>query len=226
MSPVLDARLAAAAALVRPGHRAADIGCDHGLLTAALVGSGRCPFVVAADLRSGPLSVAEKNLTKAGLMDKVSLRLGDGLSVLAPGEVQDVVIAGMGAETICDIIAAAPWLRDPAIRLVLVPATKHSILRRWLCRNGFALREERLAQVGRRFYAVMAAEYSGRPFEPEGEFCLLGLTKGLEGWQAYLRQQLPKLQKYRLGAPLEEQQPIDALLARLKGMLESEPQTP
>ena len=58
MSPVLDARLAAAAALVRPGHRAADIGCDHGLLTAALVGSGRCPFVVAADLRSGPLSVA------------------------------------------------------------------------------------------------------------------------------------------------------------------------
>ena len=35
MSPVLDARLAAAAALVRPGHRAADIGCDHGLLTAA-----------------------------------------------------------------------------------------------------------------------------------------------------------------------------------------------
>lgn len=28
--PHLDARLAAAAAYVRPGHIAADIGCDHG----------------------------------------------------------------------------------------------------------------------------------------------------------------------------------------------------
>ena len=108
---------------------------------------------------------------------------------------------------------------------MLVPATKHSILRRWLCRNGFALREERLAQVGRRFYAVMAAEYRGQPFEPEGQFCLLGLTKGLEGWRAYLRQQLPKLQKYRLGAPPEERQPIDALLARLEGMLEDTAQS-
>lgn len=34
--PHLDARLAAAAAYVRPGHIAADIGCDHGKLSAWL----------------------------------------------------------------------------------------------------------------------------------------------------------------------------------------------
>ena len=38
--PRLDARLSAAFAYVRPGHTAADIGCDHGKLSAALAGSG------------------------------------------------------------------------------------------------------------------------------------------------------------------------------------------
>ena len=141
----LDARLRAAAQLVRRGHRAADIGCDHGKLSAALVCSGRCPFVVAADLRPGPLSVARANMEAAGCADKVDLRLGNGLEVVRPGEAEDIIIAGMGAETICEILEAAPWVKDPAVRLVLVPATKHSVLRRWLCRQGFELKEEKLA---------------------------------------------------------------------------------
>ena len=36
MLPTLDARLTAAAQLVRPGQPVADIGCDHGKLTAVL----------------------------------------------------------------------------------------------------------------------------------------------------------------------------------------------
>jgi len=39
--PTLDARLAAAAELVRPGEPVADIGCDHGKLTAVLENTRR-----------------------------------------------------------------------------------------------------------------------------------------------------------------------------------------
>ena len=45
---------------------------------------------------------------------------------------EDIIIAGMGAETIIEILEAAPWVFDGRYNLVLVPATKHSILRRWL----------------------------------------------------------------------------------------------
>ena len=41
MLPTLDARLTAAAELVLPGKPVADIGCDHGKLTAVLAASGK-----------------------------------------------------------------------------------------------------------------------------------------------------------------------------------------
>ena len=92
-------------------------------------------------------------MTCAPYGDKVQCRLGSGLSVLEPGEVDDIIIAGMGAETIIEILEAAPWVFDARYNLVLVPATKHSILRRWLARRGFALRAETLCQAAGRWYA-------------------------------------------------------------------------
>ena len=197
--PQLDARLSAAAGYVRPGHVAADIGCDHGKLTVDLLVSGRCPKVIAADLRPIPLSKAQENCRKAVCEDRAELRLGNGLEVLQPGEATDIVIAGMGAETIIEILQAAPWVCDPAIRLILVPATKHSILRRWLCQNGFGIEAESLCRAAGRYYSVLCAAYNGAPFEPSGKFCVVGLTPGQPGAAEYRRRQLMKIQKYRRG---------------------------
>lgn len=197
--PQLDARLAAAYAFVRAGRVAADIGCDHGKLSAALAGSGRCPLVLACDLRPGPLEKAR--VTCAPYGDKVQFRLGSGLAVLAPGEAEDIIIAGMGAETIIEILEAAPWVFDARYNLVLVPATKHSILRRWLARHGFALRGETLCQAAGRWYAVMNAQYTGDAREPDGLYCLTGLTQGQPGCADYYAVQNAKLKKYRLGLP-------------------------
>ena len=190
-APRLDARLAAAYDFVRPGHAAADIGCDHGKLSAALAGSGRCPLVLACDLRPGPLEKAR--VTCAPYGDKVQCRLGSGLSVLEPGEVDDIIIAGMGAETIIEILEAAPWVFDARYNLVLVPATKHSILRRWL------------------------AQYTGAAREPDGLFCLTGLTNGQPGCSEYYAVQNEKLKKYRLGLPEgEENEAVGKLIAELE----------
>lgn len=216
--PCLDARLAAAANYVRPGRAAADIGCDHGKLSAWLAGSGRCPRVFACDLRPGPLAKAEK--TCAPWADAVECRLGSGLSVLAPGEASEIIIAGMGAETILEILDAAPWVQDPAYNLILVPATKHSLLRLGLARRGFALLDETLAEAAGRWYSVMNARYDGRHHTPDGWFCLTGKTPGQPGFAAYCAQQYPKLKKYRLGlAPGPEAESVDALIQRLEELL-------
>ena len=212
--PCLDARLAAAAAFVRPGRPAADIGCDHGKLSAWLAGSGRCPRVFACDLRPGPL--AKARAACAPWADVVECRLGSGLTVLRPGEASEIVIAGMGAETILEILDAAPWVRDAACNLILVPATKHSLLRLGLAQRGFALRAETLCQAAGRWYAVMNARFDGRPHTPDAWACLAGLTEDQPGFAGYLAQQRPKVEKYRRGLPPgPEAEAVDALLWKL-----------
>ena len=188
MLPTLDARLTAAAELVRPGQPVADIGCDHGKLTAVLAASGRYPKVIGADLRPGPLAKARQTLENAGCLDRAELRLGDGLSVLSAGEVGSIVLAGVSAQTTWEIIEKAPWVSAVGgPRLVMVPATRHSELRRWLWQHGFALVADRPVQAAGRRYAVTQ--------------CLLGETGRWPEGAGYAAWQRAKLPRMRLGVP-------------------------
>ena len=193
----------------------ADIGCDHGKLTAVLAASRKFPKVIGADLRPGPLAKARQTLEHTGCKDRVELRLGDGLSVLSPGEVGTIVLAGVSAQTTWEILAKAPWvfaLDGP--RLVLVPATRHADLRRWLWENGFALAADRPVQAAGRWYAVMAAEYTGAVHTPPFAECLFGKTREYPEGADYAAWQKAKLPRFRLGVPdgtpLAEE--IDAIL--------------
>ena len=215
MLPTLDARLSAAAALVREGAAVADIGCDHGKLTAVLAASGKYPRVIGADLRPGPLAKAEQTLKNAHCEDRAELRLGDGLSVLSPGEVGTIVLAGVSAQTTWEILEKASWVsRLGGPRIVMVPATRHSELRRWLWGHGFALVADRPVQAAGRWYAVMAAEYTGEEKQAGFAECLFGLTARWPEGAGYAAWQRAKLPRLRLGVPdgtpLAEE--IDAVL--------------
>ena len=58
----LDARLGTIAAMVPRCRAVADIGCDHGLLVAALLEGGRCDYGIAADINPMPLEKARQEL--------------------------------------------------------------------------------------------------------------------------------------------------------------------
>ena len=209
--PHLDARLAAAAAYVRPGHIAADIGCDHGKLSAWLAGSGCCPLVFACDLREGPLQKARA--TCAPWADKIQFRLGSGLSVLQPGEATEIIIAGMGAETVLEILDAAPWVRDERYNFVFVPATKHSVLRKGLAQRGFALKSETLCRAAGRLYTVINAQHTGCAMELTGLPACAANTAGASGWAKSCGQ----TGKYRLGLePGPQADGVDALIQQME----------
>lgn len=199
---VLDARLAAAAELCRPGLPVADVGCDHGKLTAALACSGLYPRVIGTDLRPGPLAKARRTVEQAQCQDRVQLRLGDGLSVLSAGEVGTIVIAGVSAQTAWQMLEAAPWVSDPGgPRLVLIPATRHDELRRWLAGHGFRLVCDRPVEAAGRWYAVMAAEYDGTCRQLTLAQALYGDTGRWPEAAGYQAKQREKLAKLRLGTP-------------------------
>lgn len=152
----LSPRLRMAAELVPEGARLADVGTDHAYLPAALILEGKIPFAIAADLRQGPLARARETVRSCGLGGKVTFRLCDGLRGIRPDEVDAVVIAGMGGETIAGILAAAPWTREQDLPLVLQPMSSMPELRSWLGENGYRIIEEKLAREGDTLYTAFA----------------------------------------------------------------------
>ena len=152
----LTPRLRLLADWVPPGARLADVGTDHGYLPVWLRLHGRVVSAIACDLREKPLSRARETGRTWGA-DGVDYRLGNGLAVVSPEEVDTIVIAGMGGENIAAILARAPWTADGRHTLLLQPQSRAEVLRVFLAENGYAIRREALAEDRGTLYPVMEA---------------------------------------------------------------------
>ncbi|MHB0886043.1 MAG: tRNA (adenine(22)-N(1))-methyltransferase [Bacillota bacterium] len=155
---VLPPRLDCIANKVPPGSVVADIGTDHAYLPISLVLSGRSPRAIGSDTRPSPLAAAVANVMAAGVAGQVELRRGSGLSVLTPGEVDVVVIAGLGGVLTCRILEADPVVRFSVERFVLQPNIGAEVVRRWLEGNQLKLADEDLVEDEGRLYEVIVAE--------------------------------------------------------------------
>ena len=156
----LGARLSAVASSVRRGMTLYDIGSDHAYLPAYLLQNGTVPYAYVCDIAKGPLSKAESTVKTAGVADRVSLCLCDGLKGLDILPPCDIVIAGMGGELIADIIDASPDVKHDGVRLILQPMTKASELRQYLAENGFEFLSEITVTEGKS-YTVISCRYIG-----------------------------------------------------------------
>lgn len=171
----LNNRLLLAAKMVE-GDVVADIGTDHGKLPVYLVLSGKVKKGYACDIKSGPLSFAESLVKDKGLEDKIELILCDGLKNVPIDKLSDIVIAGMGGETIFEILNSAliSGVQFRNINLVLNPMTKAERLRESLYKSGFFIKEEKAVLDSGRVYSVMKCGFSGEKKEICGLFKYLG----------------------------------------------------
>ncbi len=217
--PALDARLAAAAAYVRQGCTAADIGCDHGKLSVALAVQGRCKKIIAGDIRPAPLASAQRLVAEYHCGSVVECRLGAGLSVLHPGEADDVIIAGVSGVTICEILQDAPrgfYETEKELHFVFVPATKHPVLRRFLAENGFHLLDETPVRAAGRYYTVMHAVYTGVPEAHDAFWEVTGCAVHGADAREYLRHEAELLRKEARGASEAEKERLETLAANVE----------
>ena len=142
-----------------------DVGTDHGLLPIYSVNNGKCKRAIASDLREGPLSVAAKNISEAGLNDKVKTLLCSGLDGYEDLGCDTIVIAGMGGLTVCQILQ--DWLSIcdkknyfPGNNIfVLQPNTHEHIIRRFLWDNYFVIEDEHAVKDGAHVYLALKCKY-------------------------------------------------------------------
>jgi len=216
----LDIRLKTIAQMVRPGSRLADVGCDHGYLISALAADGIIPGGIACDINKGPLDNAKAEIAKSRLESVIDCRLGNGLEPVGCGEVDDIVIAGMGGELIAAIIERSGWQCFNGKHFILQPMSRAPYLRRWLKANGFSIRNERACSSNKHVYTVISAVYSGvkHQLEEYNIYCYMGelIHDKSEDAFEYLHRTVSELEKQRKGASFNDAEKAEKLAQLIK----------
>ena len=159
----LSKRLKAVVDMVPAGVTPADIGCDHGYVAIALIREGKCKSVIASDINKGPLKRAEEHIKEAGLSDVIDLRLSDGVKEIRDGEVDTLIISGMGGLLIRDILKNAfEKMKDHLNDLILLPHRDIDIVRVFLRKNGFVIEDEEMVFEDNKYYTVIHAVNNDR----------------------------------------------------------------
>ena len=92
----LTPRLKAIADSILGCKNIADIGSDHAYLPIYLVKNKKTEKAIATDVNKGPANISRERIKHYGLGDIIDVRVGYGLKVLSPDEVNVIVISGMG----------------------------------------------------------------------------------------------------------------------------------
>lgn len=125
-------RLMTAAALVTQGYTLADVGTDHGYIPIYLLQQKKIPAAIAMDINEGPLERAKEHIALYGLQAYIQTRLSDGVAALKPGEVEAVLIAGMGGGLIMHILKDGEKVCQSAKELILQPQSEIERVREFL----------------------------------------------------------------------------------------------
>ena len=220
----IDNRLKVCADMVSGNGIVCDVGTDHAYLPAYLIENNICDYAIASDINEGPLKFAQQTIIKYHIEDKIRLLKSDGLKNIPSENVSDVVIAGMGGETIAEIISGTQWLKS-GVNLVLQPMTRAGYLRKWLYKNGFEIAEEKAVIQDRFIYTAIRAFYSGYKFNIGKVTEIAGrINIETDAGMKYCQNQLSKINNIAMGlskaGKTADSQEYQRIAERLTAMME------
>ncbi|WP_297427026.1 class I SAM-dependent methyltransferase [Clostridium sp.] len=176
-----------------------DVGTDHGYIPIYLIKNNIAKKVIASDINKDPLRKAEINAALDGVLDKIELRLGGGLSPLKNKEAQVVIIAGMGGNLIRDILEKDLNKVKNLDYLILQPAQNPEVLREYLYNNDYEILEEDLCLDENKYYEVFKVRYKlGDYIKLENiyyEISPIMLNKKLPLLKSYIENKIEKNKK-------------------------------
>lgn len=152
MNIKLNKRLTTISVFIEDNSKVIDIGCDHGLLGIYLYQTKENVKVISSDINELPLKKARDNLVKYGLLDKIELKLGNGLECLSD-DTDTVIISGMGGLTIIEILQDIK--KYPNVKKIIVsPNSDFDLTRKMISKLGFKINREVLVKENKKYYLV------------------------------------------------------------------------
>ncbi len=216
----LSKRLISISNFIDDNSKVIDVGCDHALLDIYLFKNKKNISLIASDVRSGPLKQAKRNIDKYNCDIKV--KLGYGISTIE-SDIDTVVIAGMGGDTIIDILNSDSNLLVNVEKMVLSPQSEWMKVRKVISSLGFYISNEILVEDSDKYYLIIEAKKGHKDYNDlELEYGpLLLKNKSLE-FLSYYKKVLAEEEKVLEKIPkekIEEYQNKENEINLLKNMI-------
>ncbi len=167
-----DKRIAAILSMVPQTETVAEIGADHGRISAALVFEKLCQKVLVSDISAASLEKAKQLFQRMGIMHRAEFRVADGFEGMH-GNPGAVIIAGMGTNEIIKILQNGGNCCDDCV-MILQSITDIPQLRAFLDASSFRILDESIVFFRGRFYVTLKAFKEEMPFVglTQKEICL------------------------------------------------------
>ena len=138
--------------VIPPSYTFADVGCDHGYVSYAMLKSSKCEKVYYSDISEKCLSKAKSLLAEYEEQGKAKGIISDGLKKIPPCDT--VLIAGMGGEEIIRILSLSEWKPK---QLVLQPMKNCDRVRLYLVENGYKIDYDSMFFSKDKYYDLIVA---------------------------------------------------------------------
>lgn len=218
---VLTPRLRKIADLVPPDSVIWDVGTDHGKLPAWLLFNDRIKQAFATDISDAPLKSANRTAASYRVGDRMRIFCCDGLADEALLQAEVIIIAGMGGQTIVDILRKTEPGSTSGKLLLLQPMSSDENLREFLYSNNYTILNEYLVKERNWSYLIIEAIGDGIP--EDYYFLDTRIGKHLihdDNFNIYITKELKRLRAEISGCTGKEREQIDAAIFKLTRLKE------
>lgn len=192
----LSSRLKLISEFVPLNSKIMDIGCDHGLLDIYLYQNKIVKKIIASDINFSALNNAIENIKANKLEKEIETRLSDGLeNIHAEDEIDTLVIAGMGSNTIVNMLKKDIKKLDKIKTIIIQSNTKLEFLRSEIVKLNYYIADEAIVEDNKKIYIVIKFIKGRRKYTKKELYFgpILLSTKSLV-FQKYTKDNLKKLQ--------------------------------
>lgn len=167
-------RITLLASLTKDANSIVDVGCDHGYVAIKALEEYGVKHAYLLDINEQPLENARKNVINKHLEDRTTFLLSDGL-VSFSGEMDTLVIAGMGGVLISSILDKSLEKAKQFKKIILAPNNEVDKLRTYLISHHFIFDDEDLIKDGKKCYEIITCHFDDKV---KGQYSLLDMKFG------------------------------------------------
>lgn len=216
----LSKRLQAIYDFIDDGAIVGDIGCDHALLSCALMLQHKAKKVYACDISEEPLEQARKSIQYYKLEDQIEVIKCNGLDKL-PKDVDTIVIAGMGYETIKSILSKHPQKLKRCKRILIQSNRDVEKIRKFISEHHFHIQKE-MCVFDVHYYQIIAFDCGkGEPLDKRALLFGQAMVKDnvfFQMWYANLKKYEAIAQK--IAKSNEKYEKIQEIITQIKEEIE------